>query len=263
MNFIGKTQTDRKTKTYGKKNIWILSGRMHMYEGYSASQSTFLIHGLEIHGNGQYFQRTSEMSVSEMVEQVRADYFKIKQQFPKDDEFTLAAISLGGMIATEWLHKYPEDFNKLVLVNTSFSGICSIFERFRPENFVNYIKLLVAGSPREKEEILFEFILYQKEKNRFLIDYWTKIRQERPVSNLNTLRQLLAGWRFKMPSIPPKIPTWVMVGEKDQLVSPNCSHQIATKWNLPLLRSFEAGHDLTNDDPKWFIDEINKILFSN
>ncbi len=30
----------------GKKNIWILSGRMHMYEGYSASQSTFLIHVL-------------------------------------------------------------------------------------------------------------------------------------------------------------------------------------------------------------------------
>jgi purine-nucleoside phosphorylase len=28
------------------KNIWVLSGRMHIYEGYTASQSTFMIHVL-------------------------------------------------------------------------------------------------------------------------------------------------------------------------------------------------------------------------
>jgi pimeloyl-ACP methyl ester carboxylesterase len=234
-----------------------------LYNYHAQLKPNFIIHGLELHGNGQYFKMQSALSVSEMVEQVRADYLKIKQNYSNEDEFTLAAISLGGMIAAEWMSKYPQDFKRLVLVNTSFKGICTTFERFRPDNFKSYIKLLFANTPVEKEEILFEFILFQKEKNRYLINHWAQIRQERPVSNLNTLRQLLAGWSFSLPINPPNIPTWIMVGEKDQLVSPNCSHQIAKRWNVPLLQSFEAGHDLTNDDPKWLIDEINKILKIN
>jgi pimeloyl-ACP methyl ester carboxylesterase len=234
-----------------------------LYNYHSQLKSSFIIHGLEIDGNGQYYQKQSALTVSAMVEQVRTDYLKIKQKYPAEDEFTLAAISLGGMIAAEWMSKYPQDFKQLILVNTSFSGICSMFERFRPANFNNYLKLLFTTDPRRKEEILFEFILYQKEKNRFLIDHWTTIRAERPVSNSNTIRQLIAGWRFNMPEVAPAIPTWIMVGEKDQLVSPNCSHQIAKKWNLPILQNFSAGHDLTNDDPKWFIDEVNKILQIN
>lgn len=234
-----------------------------LYKYLAQEKTNLIVHGLEIHGNGQYFKQDSALSVTDMVEQVRHDYSEIRKQYPAEDEFTLIAISLGGMIAADWTHRYPGDFNKLVLVNTSFSGVCSMFERFRPANLTSYLKLLVSTNAKSKEENIFELIIHQKEKNTYLIDEWSKIRNERPISIFNTLRQMFAGWRFSAPEAASQLPTWVMVGERDELVSPNCSYQIAKKWNLPILKAQNAGHDLTNDDPKWFIDEISQILNLN
>jgi alpha-beta hydrolase superfamily lysophospholipase len=214
---------------------------------------------IDIPGAGVFFKNPSPLSVKKMVEKMRQIY--LENQNP-DEEKVLIAISLGGMIAGQWLKDYSEDFDKAVLVNTSYGGYSKIFERIKPEALLYLLKVPTLKGRAKEAHIL---RLVSNHKNVFdkTLNLWEKIQKERPVSLPNTIRQLTAGGLFRIGNFIPKLPVLILAGTQDRMVSVNCSRSIAKRWNAPIIEHPTAGHDLTSDDPKWMIEKINSFVSTN
>jgi len=58
------------------------------------------------------------MSVNGLMQVIRADQNENIQE--SSGRNILVATSLGGMVATEWIKSYPDDFNALVMLSASF-----------------------------------------------------------------------------------------------------------------------------------------------
>ena len=89
---------------------------------------------------------------------------------------------------------------------------------------------------------------------------WVGVRQARPVSRSNALRQLMAAARYRAPLQAP-VPRMLLLGsQNDGLVSGQCSQAIAQAWQVPLALHPSAGHDLPLDDGPWVLAQIRRWL---
>lgn len=211
---------------------------------------------IDIPGAGEYFQSSSPLSIKGMVEQMRPDYLKLKSEH---DDCHLIAISLGGMIALEWLKLFPQDFNAATLINTSYGGVSPLFERLKPSALGFLLKVpLLKG--RQKEARIINLISNKKDVFEETLNLWEKIATERPVSLENTLRQLMAAAFFNVGDFKPNIPIHILGSTSDRMVSVKCSQAIAKKWNLPISEHPTAGHDLTTDEPEWTAKQIKEAI---
>ena len=91
-----------------------------------------------------------------------------------------------------------------------------------------------------------------------ILDEWTRLAGEHPVSTRNALRQLVAAARFRAPPMRPPVPMLVLCGGRDALVSPECSLTLARCWDLPVHLHPGAGHDLPLDDGPWVAARIKE-----
>lgn len=212
---------------------------------------------IDIPGAGDYYQSPSPLSIRKMVEQMRQDFLKIRNE---NEEAYLVAISLGGMIAVEWMKRFPADFKKATLINTSFGGISPVYHRLFPSAFAFLLKVPVLKG-RKKESRILELVTNHKEIFNETLDMWEVIQKERPVSLPNTIKQLLAGATFKVGEFYPPIPLQILASTHDRMVSVECSRAIAKKWNLPIVEHPTAGHDLSVDDPKWVAEKIKETIY--
>lgn len=218
-------------------------------------------YGLEVRGNGKYFQEPSPTSIPTMVEQIRNDYLEANKN--KDADNYLIAISLGGMVGIAWMDKYADDFKKAVILNSSLKGHCPIYYRMLPKNLPKYAKFIFANDPKKKEEIIYSMIISDQERHRYLIDHWVDIRKKRPVSLSNTIRQMFAAATYNPPKTAPNVPITIGVSYGDDFVSPKCSENIAKNWKLPLVTHPSGGHDITNDKPEWIMQLIQDHFLKN
>jgi pimeloyl-ACP methyl ester carboxylesterase len=212
------------------------------------------ITGIDLPGAGDYYQSTSPLSVREIVEEMRKDYLKLKLD---QEDSHLVAVSLGGMIALEWMRNYSEDFHRATLINTSFGGISPFYQRLLPKAFLFLLKVPFLKG-REKESRILELVTNNKDIFHETLNLWEKIQKDRPVSLDNTLRQLFAAGLFKAKDFIPTVPVSLIASTKDRMVSVECSRAISKKWNVPLVEHPTGGHDLTADDPEWVADKIKK-----
>lgn len=214
------------------------------------------ITAIDIPGAGDYFQEESPLSITRMVELMRQDYLRSKNE---NEEAYLIAISLGGMISLEWLRHHPDDFKQAVFINTSFGGISPVHQRLLPGALCYLFKVpLLKG--REKEAHILKLVSNHQEVFNSTLDLWDEIQQKRPVSIKNTIRQLLAAARFNGRNFTPPLPILLLGSTSDRMVSINCSRAIQERWNLPLKEHPTAGHDLTADDPAWVKNQILEFI---
>jgi pimeloyl-[acyl-carrier protein] methyl ester esterase len=214
------------------------------------------VHCLEIFGTGKYYKNKSPLDVKKMVELMREDYRKIAD--PKAEKI-IVAISLGGMVTTEWMRSFPGDFQKAILVNTSFAGLNRIDKRLKPLALINLLKVPVLKG-KKRERAILEVVSNRKDKREELTSLWHEIQKNRPVSIVNTFSQLIAGAKFNLKKFKPSIPVLVVAGEKDRMVSWECSRDIANYWQVPLHTHTTAGHDLSSDEPEWLAREVLSFL---
>ena len=210
---------------------------------------------IDIPGAGEYFRSPSPLSMKKMVEEMRRTFLEKKQN---NDECVLIAISLGGMIAAQWLKSYPEDFKQAVLINTSFGGISGLFERLKPSALIHILQVPTLKGRAKEAHIL---RLVSNHKNMFdkTLNLWEQIQKERPVSLPNTIRQLTAAGFFRIGNWKPSLPVLILASPQDRMVNVNCSRTIAEKWQAPIVEHPTGGHDLSADDPKWLVSEISKF----
>jgi pimeloyl-ACP methyl ester carboxylesterase len=89
---------------------------------------------LDFAGNGALYQQASATSIGAMVEQARG---QVQQQLQQQVEgkIKLLAISLGGMVAVAWAERYPQELQRMVLINTSLAPHNPFYQRLRPANY--------------------------------------------------------------------------------------------------------------------------------
>lgn len=206
---------------------------------------------VDLPGTGVLHADASPSSMAAMLEHVRGQLRARGLQPP----YHVMALSLGGMVAIQWLATAPEELAAVVLMNTSAAPFNPPWARLRPANYLPLIwRGLLRGKGRGLEtEILSRTTnLLPAAESQGVLEQWLEIRRSAPVSRGNTWRQLLAALRFRAPnSLPPQVPVLLLSGRRDRLVDPVCSHVLSSLWGRALRVHPAAGHDLTLDAPDW------------
>ena len=216
-----------------------------------------LIETPQIPGVGSYNQMQSPTSFTDMINFMRN---KIDWGKHQKNERVLIAISLGGMIARQWTDLYENDFDKIILINTSYKGINPIYRRLQPLSILRFVKILFTPTIKARENAIIK-LSSNNENNRLKhIENWVEIQNDRPVSRMNFFRQITAALKYNAPKTPPKKPIIVISSKADKLCHVKCSEQIHEIWGGKLYLHESAGHDLPIDDPDWLISKIKENI---
>lgn len=210
---------------------------------------------LDLPGNGEFNTVTSPLSVPEMASHCRNELARQDVRPP----YRLLAMSMGGMVATDWAQQFPAEVDVCVLINTSFAAFSPLHERLRPRAWPTLLRLLFTRNARSKEQLVFRLTSELAHAPPALLDEWVSIRVSRPVRVLNAMRQLIAAARFRAPASAPVL-TLLLASIGDGLVNARCSKEIARRWNRAIAMHPTAGHDLPLDDGEWVAREVREWL---
>jgi pimeloyl-ACP methyl ester carboxylesterase len=208
---------------------------------------------LDLPGNGGLWQERSATTVDAMAQWCRQEL----QRRGIDGPVGVLAMSLGGMVAAQWALQQPQQVRELVLINTSMRPFNPFWQRLRPAALLRLVALALTAASKQRweREIL---RLTTRHARQDVLQAWCEERMQRPVSGRNALRQLLAAARYRAQGQGPRMPTLVLAGEQDQLVSVQCSRVLARQWGADLQLHPTAGHDLTLDDGPWVAAELRR-----
>lgn len=230
----------------------------HYLDEFQDTLPDFKIISFDIPGNGTRYKEKSFTNMHDNILDLRA---KLKEIVQENDEVHICALSLGGMIAMDWIQHFPEDFKSAILVNTSFNKVSPLFSRLQFKALLTFLKIGMHKDPYKREKIIYSLVSNSEPKED-LIKYWAQLESENPVSAANAIRQIFAGMKFS-PQNTTKlpIPTYVLSGKGDRLCSSRCSQDTAKKWSLKLDQHPTGGHELQNDDPEWFFSKVKTWLY--
>lgn len=171
----------------------------------------------------------------------------------------LFAVSLGGMVALDWLSRFPGDFGRAVIVATSAGDLSNPFERFHPRNYPRILRALRAP-PEERERIILAITSNREDGGlEAVAARHAAYARERPSGPPVLFRQLRAGMRSRTPE-RLLVPTLFLASRADRLVDWRCSERIAARFAAPLRLHERAGHDLPLDAPDWILAEVRAFL---
>lgn len=211
---------------------------------------------LDLPGNGEFCQKSSPTRIAAMVAHARDQLQQQGHQGP----YHIVALSLGAMMAVQWLCQAPHEVAYAGLINTSASRYSPFWQRLRPANYRRLLRDAVFSRDKlQKESAILDITSNMRSQDYLhtLARKWRDYAVSQPVSLGNSLRQLLAAMRFRAPAaLPNSVPVIIINGGGDRLVSPSCSRRLAVAWQLPLKIHAEAGHDLPLDAPQWLINTL-------
>ncbi len=245
-------------------NIFMLKGlvreKRHWGEFVATMKSAFPdanIIPMDYPGVGAKNQQISPRNFKDYVVDMRNEY---AQYFDGAQNNILVAISLGGMMARQWMELYPDDFKKCVLMNTSFKGICPIHKRLQPQSMKTFVRLFLTRDRDEVERGILEMVSNRQDKHPPILKNWIQYQRERPVSHRSFLNQIAAAMTFNPPKQSPKPSLLFLAGKKDRLCHYTCSERIHKAWGGELAIHPEAGHDLAIDAPEWTVEQIKSFI---
>jgi len=211
---------------------------------------------LDLPGNGVHWRSRSPISVRAMAEHGMLECARLGVLPP----YRLLAISLGGMVALEWIRARPAEIESAVLINTSARPFARQAERLRPAAWPDLLRMLLPGRNvlRLEQAVLDLTSNLPAERRPSLLDDWVAWRAAHPATRLNALRQLLAAARYRAPRQAPAVPLLLLASDGDRLVDPACSQRMARAWGADFDRHPNAGHDLPLDDPAWVVERIRR-----
>ncbi|ORC52581.1 alpha/beta hydrolase [Burkholderia sp. A27] len=212
---------------------------------------------LDLPGNGEFAQARAPATVAEMVSFVRIAALQSGASVP----YRVLAMSLGGMVATDWAQRHPAEIERLVLINTSMRPFSRMHERLRPSAWPGLAGVAAhwRDAPRAERGI-HRLTCNNVGALNADLDAWSEIRRSAPVSRGNALRQLWAAARFRAAAARPDCPLLVLSSRGDKLVNPACSSKLAAAWGATHREHPWAGHDLPHDDPSWIGAQVHAWL---
>ena len=214
-------------------------------------QSTFpdaQITQMDLPGTGCFHREISPSTIKAITNKVRRyalDNGLIQQPV------TILALSLGAMIAWEWMLSHPGDICGAALMNTSLADLSPFYQRLRWQCYRDFVALTMTRNVHNRESGILQLVSNRRDQHKQITQAWEKIQNERPISLKNSIRQIIAAATFRPGDIKPQQPVLLLNGQGDRLVASTCSEAIHKKWNLELRSHLWAGHDLTLDDGAW------------
>lgn len=206
---------------------------------------------LDLPGNGERNDVLSPINIHDYVKDLREQSQFVKEQ----KSFRLVAVSLGAMVAVEWMRSFPLEVEKGFLITTSASNFCSLSQRLMPKNYVKVFKTLGARTPQERERLILNMVANNPRHIEEELPALAEYSARHPVKQQNFVRQLLAAARYKFPADPPG--NLKLIGSfGDHFVAPECTLQIAHKWRMKADMHPSAGHDIAIDDPHWLVEQL-------
>lgn len=207
---------------------------------------------VDLPGAGQAHRQATPLTVPAIAARCRA----AAQQAGATGPLGLLGLSMGGMVAADWLLRHPQEVQTAVLVNSSVAGLSPLHHRLRPGHWPLLPALALGwGSAAAEGQVLG----LSSRRRPLPADWhaqWAAIQRQRPVSRSNALRQLWAAARYRLPPGRPAMPVLVLRSLGDALVSPDCSAALARHWGCPLWEHASAGHDLALDEPQWLAQAV-------
>ena len=214
---------------------------------------------LDLPGMGTERHRGSPLSISGIADDLRHRWLQLTYDF--GSPWSILAVSLGGMVAIDWCDRYPYDFQKLVLVNSSSGGISNPIRRLQPPVWLEFIRIAMAKTEREKESTILGFNSnITSPRSPEIFDEWTRYAEENPNDITNIAKQVVAAARYKAPQELDGIRTLVLASMQDHLTHPSCSWELARRYSAAVAFHDIAGHDLPLDAPEWVADQVNYWL---
>lgn len=211
------------------------------------------VHLLDLPGNGTLCDRPSPLTIREMMETARSQLNTRGVQGP----LHLLTISLGGMVAMEWMHRHRREIASAVIINSSLRDVGTLFDRLQPAHYPAILKQLVLDRDQlSREQLILDISSNLYPQKSQLARKWAEYARTHPTSSKNALRQLLAAARYRAPGRCPHQRVLVLNSARDRLVNPVCSERLAARWQWPLRTHPGAGHDLPLDDGDWIIAQI-------
>jgi pimeloyl-ACP methyl ester carboxylesterase len=212
---------------------------------------------IDLPGNGAFAHLRSPATVAQMVGFVRHAAWQTGVPGP----YRVLAMSLGGMVATDWAQRHPEEIERLVLINTSMRPFSRVHERLRPSAWPGVLGVASHWSDAPRvERGIHRLTCNRVDDLDADLDTWSAIRRSAPVSRGNALRQLWAAARFAAAAAAPHCPVLILSSRADKLVDPACSAKLAAAWGVPRREHPWAGHDLPHDDPAWTAEQVRAWL---
>jgi len=212
---------------------------------------------LDLPGTGCFYREISPCTIKAITDSVRRDAFD-KGVIQKP--VTILALSLGAMVAWEWMHSYSQDICGATLINTSFADVSPFYQRLRWQNYRDFTALVMTRNVFKRESAILRLTSNSRNQHKQIALTWETIQNQRPISHKNSFRQILAAAAYRPGDIKPMQPVLLLNGLGDRLVSPACSEAIQKKWNLELRRHPWAGHDLSLDDGAWVVSQLKDWL---
>ncbi len=214
--------------------------------------------GLDLPGVGTEEHRIFYPRLKEVVQDVRSR-FKRQEQDRLHEDWAILGFSLGGMIALEWANTYPEDFKKIILMNTSSNNTGKLWQRMKPESMLSVVKIFIEPDARKRETEVIQMVSNLKKSDKTLIEEWVGIAKKSSFSRVTAVNQLVAAAQFKLPSrVQSK--TLVLTSRADRMVDYKNSLAIAKRLRADLQVHPSAGHDISVDDPEWCVEKISSWI---
>ena len=203
---------------------------------------------LDLPGTGRFYKNVSPFTIKAITAETR------RQALDRgylQQPVTILAISLGAMVAWEWMRNYPDDICGASLINTSFAGLSPFYHRLRWQSYGQFAAILMKSNVRDRESAVLHLVSNRRDQDEQVSQAWEKIQKQRPISLNNSFRQIIAAASYHPGDIKPRQPILILNGKGDRLVAPDCSKAIHLKWHLKLHCHPWGGHDLTLDDGEW------------
>lgn len=217
------------------------------------------INCLDLPGSGVFYQQSSPNSIPEIARQLRQHAL---ENGWLQSKATLLTLSLGGMIAWEWMQQFPDDIDGAALMNCSLASVSPFYQRLRWQSYGKLAQIVCQSDIYQRELEIVKLVSNVAEQHEKIAAQWGKIQRLRPVSSKNALRQIISAAKYKPVSDKPAPPVLLLNGLRDRLVSPACSERISKRWAIPLVSHPWAGHDLSSDDGQWVVEQLRQWLMS-
>ncbi len=107
---------------------------------------------LDLPGSGEYYNVKAGLTINKLMEFMRER--QLDNINARRGKNVIMVTSLGGMVAVDWIEKHPEDFQGLVMISSSFKGICTMAERANPSLRGDMIKVLFESDLEKREAML-------------------------------------------------------------------------------------------------------------
>ncbi|OQW47957.1 MAG: hypothetical protein A4S09_14260 [Proteobacteria bacterium SG_bin7] len=209
---------------------------------------------LDLPGIGTEKNRNTPLTIRENVEDLRLRW-QNKSSLP----WAVIGISMGGMIAMDWIFRYPGDFSAGVFINTSSRGTSTLFQRLRPQYIKRSIRSLMHRDIEEREKEILKITSNLKCNDIEAQRMWIEIAKKNSPRLSTIVFQLIASAQFSAPRQLP-LRSLFLTSKADRMVDYRSSQKLSELYSAQLHIHEVAGHDLPLDDPNWILQKIKDFI---